>query len=84
MHEHENVMHVHEFYCPEKKSKADKLTWMCVIEITMPIKWIWTLLILIWFDLNLFSYFTFHIIEKTLYKTCTYKENKRMNTINGI
>ena len=45
MHEIENVMPVHEFYCPEKKSKADKLTWMCVIEITMPIKWIWTLLI---------------------------------------
>ena len=30
--------------------------------------------------LNLFSYFTFHIIEKNI----LYEENKRMNTINGI
>ena len=52
MHEVGNVMHVYESDCSKKKSKAEKLNRIALIEITMPIKQIWTLLIEIIMRIN--------------------------------
>ena len=52
MHEYGNAMHVYESACSKKKSKAEKLNRIALMEFTMPIKWIWTLLIEVMLRVN--------------------------------